>query len=97
MTKLHKALLKIIVRHKPRKMNRTKFSKWRTYCKHSYSFDKKPTYMAGSASGQYAANSVLWLPERARWSDTARPGLPVSFPQIKFRQKSSECTKVFCR
>ena len=27
-----------------------------------------------------------WLPERARWSDTARPGLPVSFPQIKFRQ-----------
>ena len=31
-----------------------------------------------------------WLPERARWSDTARPGLPVSFPQIKFRQSSSE-------
>ena len=27
-----------------------------------------------------------WLPERASWSDTARPGLPVSFPQIKFRQ-----------
>ena len=27
-----------------------------------------------------------WLPERARWSDTARPGLPVSFPQIKFRK-----------
>ena len=26
-TKLHKALLKIIVRHKPRKMNRAKFSK----------------------------------------------------------------------
>ena len=24
-----------------------------------------------------------WLPERARWSDTARPGLPVSFPQKK--------------
>ena len=22
-----------------------------------------------------------WLPERARWSDTARPGLPVLFPQ----------------
>ena len=36
-----------------------------------------------------------WLPERARWSDTARLGLPVSFPQIKFRQSSSECTKVF--
>ena len=34
------------------------------------------------------------LPERARWSDTARPGLPVSFPQIKFRQSSSECMKV---
>ena len=27
-----------------------------------------------------------WLPERATWSDTARPGLPVSFPQIKLRQ-----------
>ena len=27
-----------------------------------------------------------WLPEQARWSDTARPGLPVSFPPIKFRQ-----------
>ena len=27
-----------------------------------------------------------WLSERARWSDTARPGLPVSFPQIKFHQ-----------
>ena len=38
-----------------------------------------------------------WLPERARWSDTARLGLPVSFPQIKFRQSSSECTKVFFR
>ena len=36
-----------------------------------------------------------WLPERARWSDTARPGVPVSFPQIKFRQSSSECTRVF--
>ena len=36
-----------------------------------------------------------WLSERARWNDTARPGLPVSFPQIKFRQSSSECTKVF--
>ena len=38
-----------------------------------------------------------WLPDRARWSDTARLGLPVSFPQIKFRQSSSECTKVFSR
>ena len=28
-----------------------------------------------------------WLPERARWSDTARPGLPVSFPQIKISPK----------
>ena len=36
-----------------------------------------------------------WLPERARWSDTACPGLPVSFPQIKFHQSSSECTKGF--
>ena len=35
-----------------------------------------------------------WLPEQARWSDTARPGLPISFPQIKFHQCSSECTKV---
>ena len=38
-----------------------------------------------------------WLPERARWSDTARAGLPVLFSQIKFRQSSSECTKVFSR
>ena len=37
------------------------------------------------------------LPERARWSDTARQGLPVLFPQIKFRQCSNECTKVFSR
>ena len=36
-----------------------------------------------------------WLPEWARWSDTARPRLPVSFPQIKIRQGSSGCTKVF--
>ena len=28
-----------------------------------------------------------WLPERARWSDTTRPGLPVSFPQIKISPK----------
>ena len=35
-----------------------------------------------------------WLPEQARWSDTARPGLPVSFPQIKSRQSSSGCTRV---
>ena len=38
-----------------------------------------------------------WLPEWARWSDIARPGLPVSFPQIKFRLSSSKCTKVFSR
>ena len=38
-----------------------------------------------------------WLPERARWGNTARPGLPVSFPQTKFRQSSSECTKGFFR
>ena len=39
-----------------------------------------------------------WLLEGARWSDTARLGLPVSFLQIKFRQNSSRCTKVFfCR
>ena len=30
-----------------------------------------------------------WLPEWARWSDTAHPGLPVSFPQIKFCQSPS--------
>ena len=36
-----------------------------------------------------------WLPEQARWSDTAHPGLPVSFPQIKFCQSSSRCTKIF--
>ena len=38
-----------------------------------------------------------WIPERARWTYTARPGLPVSFPQIKFRHSSTECTKVFVR
>ena len=40
-----------------------------------------------------------WLPEQARWSDTGRLGLPVSFPQIKFKfcQSSSKCTKVFFR
>ena len=38
-----------------------------------------------------------WLPQRARWSDTARPGLPVSFPLIKFRQNSRRCTKLFFR
>ena len=37
------------------------------------------------------------LPERARWNDTARPGLLVSFPQIIFRQSSSGWTKVFFR
>ena len=36
-----------------------------------------------------------WLSERVRLSNTARPGLPISFPQIKFRQSSSGCTKVF--
>ena len=36
-----------------------------------------------------------WLPEWARWSNTARPGLPFWFLQIKFRQSSGECTKVF--
>ena len=38
-----------------------------------------------------------WLPERAKWSDTARPGLLVSFPQVKFRQSLSRCTKVVFR
>ena len=47
-------------------------------------------YMASSASGQYAAKLCSDLiAERARWSDTARPGLP--------GQSSSECTKVFSR
>ena len=38
-----------------------------------------------------------WLPERARWSDTTRRRLPVSFPQIKLSQSSSRCTRVFFR
>ena len=38
-----------------------------------------------------------WLPQRARCSNTALSGLPVSFPQVKFRQSSSRCTKVFFR
>ena len=46
-TKLHEALLEIVFRYKPQKMDRTKFSKYRSYCKHSYSFDKKPTYLLG--------------------------------------------------
>ena len=43
-----------------------------------------------------------WLPERARWSDTARPGLPVSFPQQNFAevqagaQKFSFAENIFC-
>ena len=36
-----------------------------------------------------------WLPEQARWSDTACPILPLSFSQIKFCQSSSSYTKVF--
>ena len=36
-------------------------------------FNRLIYYMASSVSGQYAANSVFdWLPERAKWSDTAR-------------------------
>ena len=44
-----------------------------------------------------------WLPERARWSDTAHPGLHVSFPQIKFRQVQANARKfsfaeiIFCQ
>ena len=38
-----------------------------------------------------------WLPQRARCSNTALPGLPVSFPQVKFRQSSSRCANVFFR
>ena len=34
-----------------------------------------------------------WLPERARWSDTARPELPVSFSQIKFRKVQAGARK----
>ena len=44
-TKLHEALLKIIIRFKPRKMDRTKFSNQRAYYKHCYPFDDKPTYL----------------------------------------------------
>ena len=39
--------------------------------------------LIGYPSGQDGAI----LPERARWSDTARPGLSVSFPQIKISPK----------
>ena len=44
-TKLYEILLEIIFRYKPQKMDRTKFSKEMSYCKNSYSFDKKPTYL----------------------------------------------------
>ena len=40
---------------------------------------------------------IGYIDWRARWSDTARPGLLVSFPQIKFRQSSNDWTKVFSR
>jgi len=53
--------------------------------------------MASSAGSMRRILCSDWLPERARWSDTARLGLPVSLLQIKFRQSSSECTKVFSR
>ena len=36
-----------------------------------------------------------WLPERARWSDTARPGLPVSFPQTNISPKSKRVHESF--
>ena len=36
-----------------------------------------------------------WLPEWARWSDTARRGLPVSFPQIKFLPKFKQVHESF--
>ena len=34
-----------------------------------------------------------WLPERARWSDTTHPELPVSFSQIKFRKVQAGARK----
>ena len=43
--KLHEPLLKIIIRFKPQKINRTKFSKQRTYYKHGYPFNEKPKYL----------------------------------------------------
>ena len=56
-------------------------------------------YMASSASGQYAANSVFWLATRAGKLERYRPprDYPFRSPQIKFRQSSSGCTKVFFR
>ena len=53
------------------------------------------TWQAPRAGSMRRILCSYWLPERARWSDTARPGLPVSFPQIKFCPSSSECTRVF--
>ena len=49
--------------------------------------------MTSSASGQYVANSVFWLATQAGKME----GLPVSFPQIKFRQSSRTYTKDFFR
>ena len=34
-----------------------------------------------------------WLPERARWSDTARSGLPVLFPQYHFAEVQAGARK----
>ena len=39
----------------------------------------------------------VWLPERARCSDTACSRLPVLVPAITFRRSPNECTKVFFR
>ena len=55
-------------------------------------------YISSSASGRVVWRILRsdWLRERARWSDTARPGLPFSFPHIKFRQSSSPFLRFLC-
>ena len=42
-TKFNEPLPRIIVSHKPRETNTTKFSKYRTFYKHCITFDNKPT------------------------------------------------------
>ena len=59
----------------------------------NFLFNKCPSDIIGNGISE-----TLNFTIDGRWSDTTRPGLPVSFPQMKSRQNSSGCTKVFfCR
>ena len=78
------------------------------FCYHSYDYRSNWTplspitityYMASSASD--SMQRILcsdWLPEQARWSDTARPGLPVLFAKVQASaRKFSFVEIIFCQ